>query len=392
MGSRNVFAARQKWLRKYSVRAFTLVELLVVIAIIGVLIALLLPAVQAARESARRTHCQNNLKQLALAVQTYNSANKQFPPGANTRDKNPGQATYSSDATFGWISFVLPFIDEVGTYQSFVTANTTSVGGVDPKQLNYNWKKLFDSTSPNAHSPDLYRRDNAATGQFAAVNLYSPKAVLCPSDPMGTANPCLNNPQEASQPAINAWGKDVSAKSNYMGVAGNRGALRQDSAAFAWTWDSKNPVDYTDMKGVFYANSKTKIKDISDGTSKSLMIAERDGSYVSGYTKTCGTRGRLAGIWVGPTESRYLDQYLLNIGDENDVAGAYLVNATIPADNSGDCGSFGKKTAYSAGSVHSNGANVALCDGTVHFIGDSIDSATWKSMGGISDGRTLRDF
>jgi len=87
-----------------------------------------------------------------------------------------------------------------------------------------------------------------------------------------------------------------------------------------------------------------------------------------------------------------LDQYLLNIGDENDVAGAYLVNATIPSDNAADCGSVGKKTAYSAGSVHSGGANVALCDGTVHFIGDNIDSATWKSLGGISDARTLRSY
>jgi hypothetical protein len=211
---------------------------------------------------------------------------------------------------------------------------------------------------------------------------------------MGTANPCLNNVNEANQPAGTPWGKDVSAKSNYLGVAGNRGALRQDSGtpSFNWTWDSKTPVDYADTKGVFYANSKTHIKDITDGTSKSLMIVERDGSYLDGYTKACGTRGRLAGIWVGPTESRYLDQYLVNIGDETDVTGAYLVNATIPADNSADCGSVGKKTAYAAGSVHVGGANAALCDGTVHFIGDNVDSATWKSLGGISDARMLRGF
>jgi prepilin-type N-terminal cleavage/methylation domain-containing protein/prepilin-type processing-associated H-X9-DG protein len=375
-------------------QAFTLVELLVVIAIIGVLIALLLPAVQAARESARRTQCQNNLKQLALGVHSYNSANKQFPPGANTRDKKPGEQLYSSDATFGWVSFILPFIDEMGTYQSFTSANTSSVGNLDPKLLNYNWKKLFDSTSPNAHSPDLYRRDGSSTGQFAATQLYSPKILLCPTDSMATANPCLNNTGEASQPAPSPWGKDVSAKSNYMGVAGNRGALRQDSGTpnYNWTWDSKNPVDYADTKGVFYANSKTRIKDITDGTSKSLMIAERDGSYMDNYTRVCGTRGRIAGIWVGPTEARYLDQYFVNIGDENDGGGVYLVNATIPSPTAAECSGVGKKTAYSAGSVHAGGANVALCDGTVRFVPDSIDTATWKSVGGVSDSRTLRDF
>ncbi len=376
------------WMR----RAFTLVELLVVIAIIGILIALLLPAVQSARESARRTQCQNNLKQLALGLQTYHSAYGRFPPGANTRDKNPGDSNFSQDSTFGWISFILPFIDELGTYKAFTSANTASVGGLDPKQLNYNWKKLFDSSQPSALSPDLYRRDGSATGQFADARLYSPQNLQCPSDSMGTANPVLNNTSEANQPAAAPWGKDVSAKSNYVGVGGNRGALRQDSAGFAWTWDSRNPIDYQDYKGVFYANSKTKVKDITDGTSKTFVIAERDGSYLNNYTRTCGARGRMASIWVGPTEERYLDQYFVNLGDSGDAGGAYLVNALIPVDNSADCGSVGKKTAYAAGSVHANGANMALADGSVRFIPDGIDTATWKNMGGISDGHTLKDF
>src|SRR5688572_28592874 len=95
---------------------FTLVELLVVIAIIGILIALLLPAVQAAREAARRTQCSNNLKQIGLGLQNYHSAHKSFPPGGVLRN-NQGHS---------WWLLICPYVEETSIYQRFQLNNDTT--------------------------------------------------------------------------------------------------------------------------------------------------------------------------------------------------------------------------------------------------------------------------
>ena len=99
---------------------FTLVELLVVIAIIGILIALLLPAVQAAREASRRSSCSNNLKQLALGLQNYHDVNKTFPVGHEWMGDLDGDATNDSGGTgFGWAYFILPYIEQQGRFEEF---------------------------------------------------------------------------------------------------------------------------------------------------------------------------------------------------------------------------------------------------------------------------------
>ena len=107
---------------------FTLVELLVVIAIIGILIALLLPAVQAAREAARRTQCGNNLKQIGLALHNYESGKKVFPPAYVTQDTHATGSSYGVSYTdenkngptgFAWGTFLLPYLEELSLYQSF---------------------------------------------------------------------------------------------------------------------------------------------------------------------------------------------------------------------------------------------------------------------------------
>src|SRR5262249_13254984 len=142
-------------------RGFTLVELLVVIAIIGILIALLLPAVQAAREAARRSQCSNNIKQLALGLHSFHDANKKFPPGSNVRATGPGDSTNATKATFGWGAFILPYIEEKAIFATLTGVSGTLTGNLDAKQLNYDWKSLNTVTNPTAPI-DMYRRDDNA--------------------------------------------------------------------------------------------------------------------------------------------------------------------------------------------------------------------------------------
>ncbi len=129
-------------------RGFTLVELLVVIAIIAMLVTLLLPAVNAAREAARRAQCSNNLKQLCLGLQNYHSAHGQLPIGWITKENN--------QAEFGWPVFTLPFLEETGIYDA-LQVNTRRLWDVirDPKSRHLVQTKLPLFDCPSDTTPDL---------------------------------------------------------------------------------------------------------------------------------------------------------------------------------------------------------------------------------------------
>ena len=158
--------------------AFTLVELLVVIAIIGVLVALLLPAVQAAREAARRSQCLNNLKQLGLAAQLHESAKKAFPEGVRVWNLNAGSA--HGNASFGWGGLSLPYIEQTALGQQYTAI---------PNFPDYNWQTATGpGGSPNA-------------GELSKTPL---PVFMCPSDVMGPINEYYNS------------AKDPFAKSNYV--------------------------------------------------------------------------------------------------------------------------------------------------------------------------------
>ena len=231
-------------------RGFTLVELLVVIAIIATLIGLLLPAVQTAREAARRSSCSNKLKQLSLAVLTYHDAKKRFPYGvsqwgeggaANTCDKQGSGCTGR-----GWILETLPFMEQTG---------------------------LFNQLAASAKG-NLY--DNRGL-KLVQPLLNTPLSMLaCPTDP------------DALQPrtdqfVVNMTGAQTTVTS-YKGVLG----ATKVGGSFGSTWprhddepkaavDCHNNTGNVSCKGIFWRNSylhPVKIKDITDGTSKTLLIGE----------------------------------------------------------------------------------------------------------------------
>jgi prepilin-type N-terminal cleavage/methylation domain-containing protein len=203
--------------RKRSLAGFTLVELLVVIAIIGVLVAMLLPAVQAAREAARRMQCGNNLKQMGVAMHNYHDVHRAFPAGWN----EAGPSITTAPNLFGWGTFILPYMEQQSIYDRFdfnISLNQAP---------NINW-----------------------IGQV--IDTYR-----CPSD---------NSPLVDSTAGFGSYFPAIPAHARTSYVA--------SGANFALCDYKENEKSIT---GVFYRNSATRIRKILDGTSKTLMVGERTG-------------------------------------------------------------------------------------------------------------------
>jgi prepilin-type N-terminal cleavage/methylation domain-containing protein len=244
-----------------ALEGFTLVELLVVIAIIGVLVALLLPAVQSARESSRRTACNNNLKQIGIANQIFYDVNQRFPPGQLGPYPHGDNASYSSTVTrnqlLGPLAYLIPYMEQTAAFGLIVT--------------NMN----IDDVQP-------YWGNNGSTVTAARTRI---KAFACPSTMLYGPNPgfiCasvgvyLNGVQidgwnNSSDPVVLALGR-----TNYLGVGGYGGN------ALTWTVSSGNATKMgisagtpaINYEGIFATRSKTRFSHVSDGSSNTLMFGE----------------------------------------------------------------------------------------------------------------------
>ena len=222
---------------------FTLIELLVVVAIIAVLVGLLLPAVQKVREAAARIKCQNNLKQIGLALNNYEGTNGRFPPGYRDPrpDTQPGPG-------WGWAVFLLPFVEQSGLSDQ-----------IDPDHTVF------------------------GNGSYTAVptpQTLAPLAVFrCPADP---------------GPAVNA-NFDGHASASYRGVGWSRPQKAPGPKGLMIT-NIDNP------NGVLYRNSRTRIADVSDGLSNTVFVAEvcrdeRRGTW--GGIWAGANRKDQYGLWIG---------------------------------------------------------------------------------------------
>ena len=209
-------------------KAFTLVELLVVIAIIGILIALLLPAVQAAREAARRMQCSSNFKQVGVACHSYHNAVGSFPTGVFMASPS-GQCAAVPPTNYygwGWGTFILAYMDRIPLYERFDFTGANYNDGV-----NYPVSATFVST------------------------------YLCPSDPVGPA--LVNSTGGRSNGATEL---EDNANTNMAGVADSENMRCFDGSQARWP--------KLDGNGILFSYSEVKVRDVTDGTSSTFLIGE----------------------------------------------------------------------------------------------------------------------
>ena len=339
---------------------FTLIELLVVIAIMAILVALLLPAVQQAREAARRTQCKNNLQQIGFALHSYYNSYETLPPGVTNRT---GPITQAADGyDHSWLVSLLPYLD-----QSPLSKR------IDPKL------SIYDDAN------------------LAARKVILP-VLLCPSDP-----------------------------ATELALPGNQGVALSSYAG------NHHPVSAaidTNNHGVLFLNSRIRYKDIYDGSSQTIMAGEakrspEDLGWASGTRSTLRNGGLI--INKTPEGSRYYNDMLARpVEEDASEEGQAISYGRNAGGYGGGTASYGGEDEFEEtsdgsdetegaasnhaqppspekpsrlaidpggfGSHHVGGAQFLVCDGSVRFLSENIDPATYKHLLDRADGIAGEDF
>jgi len=331
---------------------FTLVELLVVIAIIGILIALLLPAVQAAREAARRSHCSNNLKQIGVALHNYHSAHNCFPPGG----VDYGWAAYAVPPNYppepadklvknlNGLVLLLPFLEQQPLYDKYDFGQCASLAG-SPGHTQSN---IVSSERP-------YAGDPVTSGNAAVISQKVP-VFICPSDPY-----------EILLPDGSAYG--IKNGSGYRAVKTNYdfSASASDFSYFN-DWSVLSPT----TKRMFGENSNTTIAHVVDGTSNTVAVVETLHWVASGNGPGWGMGGWvMTGIDLSGGINRF------------EIPADYTwVNpkTTIP----------GRLYTWArAGSLHPGGCQVCLADGSTRFLAETTDITVLTRISTMAGGEAV---
>jgi prepilin-type N-terminal cleavage/methylation domain-containing protein/prepilin-type processing-associated H-X9-DG protein len=327
---------------------FTLVELLVVIAIIGVMVGLLLPAVQAAREAARRMQCSNNLKQIGLSIHNYESSYKKFPMGDCSFNNGSGDIPQASTQ-----AYILPFLEAGNSYETF----------------NFSYQVNGNTNNTQA--------------RIQIIPSYH-----CPSDPGANRHLVANVIDSAS--------------TNYMQCMG----AHANHAGYVVSGVVTQP---TPEHGVFIRNKGARFADIIDGTSNTAMFSEikKGPNHTSSLLAVqAGTPNdfkvatAVTGPWTGADlltppaacENRATTawmyrglQYYRGL-----LVATYYNHTMSPNAKRRDCITTSLWQGHMAArSFHPGGVHVALADGSVRFVTDSVDLVAWRALGTMANGEVI---
>jgi prepilin-type N-terminal cleavage/methylation domain-containing protein/prepilin-type processing-associated H-X9-DG protein len=329
-------------------RGFTLIELLVVIAIIAILVALLLPAVQQAREAARRTQCKNNLKQIALAIHNYHDTANMFPPGYIFAPLSP-PINMSTRSLF---TLILPYIEQTNLYNS------------------------IDSSVPMFNGPTGYNPTILARNVAAAATVLP--AFLCPSSIGNTTDDYLYpagafNANPPIPPMVCTW---KGGRTDYGGVTGVRSTFANLAYNNNAGGDREGALVMAGMNG-----STSRMRDLTDGTSNTLMIGERTGGVKLYYKNTVANLPAVigqtnGGSWADALAFEHWLQGSLYDGSGNGGPAAMATNIRGNGFHS----------------FHTGGCQFAMCDGSVRFISENVSQTTFASLITRKKGEIVGEF
>jgi prepilin-type N-terminal cleavage/methylation domain-containing protein/prepilin-type processing-associated H-X9-DG protein len=299
---------------------FTLVELLVVIAIIGVLVSLLLPAVQAARESARRMSCQNNIHQFALALHSHHDAKDVFPVGGQGSVlpyPMPNPPTTTTVAGTSWLVFILPYIEQQTLYDM------------------YRFDKDYNDTATNG-----------------VVGCTKVKIMQCPSGSQQRAG-------NSERGLIGTTNVDCYS-THYYGNMGPTGSITYGGKTYTYPTSGSGNSRIT-TTGVLGQNTSFRMADIVDGTSNTLLVGERSNMEPVGITVN-GNPINSYRSWVR--------------GSSGTIAGCKAVTNPINSTYYNNLDNFND---ISFNSEHARGTNFVMADGSVRYLTQMIDMSLYKA-------------
>lgn len=324
--------------RNQFVKGFTLVELLVVIAIIGILIAMLLPAIQAAREAARRMSCSSNVRQVAMACHNYLSVYNEFPPGYGFQ-KSYGK-TRLGDPEWPWCIRLLPYLEQTSLYD----------------EIDY-------SFNPGS---------NAWTGSYGAMLKHITEAPFpmfrCPCDSL------VRKPFNDEGVCAASGTLDPLHRHGRINYAGNFGWGNLESGS------QGTDTPGVRIHGVFRYNRSAKIAEITDGTSNTLLLMELTaGNACTMRTAITYDEGPVCMVNFPPNDAtpdrtRWCDKK--DGQDDGATNTCYHRNGAL-----GGVLTVQDMVLHTSRSYHPGGVNVALADTSVRFVDDSVDLEVWKAVG-----------
>jgi len=329
--------------QKHRLRGFTLIELLVVIAIIAILISLLLPAVQQAREAARRTQCKNNLKQLGLAMHNYESTYTMFPPSRINLSGPTFQQT--------WNVMILPYIEQANMYAQY--------------NFNLNWFNIANDPMTTTQLP----------------------AFVCPSTPGSRPLPTsalYSALTSASRTDTPIWGYtdygSINAVRNAFIVASGGASINTRDA----------------MGGLGRGPGGTRIRDITDGTSNTILIAEDAGRPAQYIGSRKGNNPRVGNIAFGTP-------FVADGWGWADINGGFSVDGANTAGVQNSTSGSGTPTIVGTCSMnctndselysfHTGGVQALLADGSVRFLSENMSGLTLAGLITRQGGEVLGEF